>query len=472
MVTGGSRGLTHASDEAEMTRTAAQGAHAGHGWIAAVAPASARRFRISDPRLAATVAAAGAELADGRPDVEVASVAELVGDAPLAVVSLGGRPRDGLSRFVQAGRRIAGSVRVRADALLAGRELRRRGYPSVGVLTWDLDQVLRVPGLAAPRPLRAAERFQQRAIVVGSRLDRAPTMLDAAVADAAETASIQLEPRLPAMGEALLLMVAEAGVIRVALGPARSQIDAQVAALEALQAAGPPPFVATRVPQQLAAGRSGLVEWSLERRLAGYRPLDRVSRAVLADCIDFLVALHGLDGAGTAEVFPSADAAAIAPFCGDAEAEAVRALGERLDSQLADVPRGFGHGDFWAGNLLIENGRLAGVVDWDAAGPGRVPLLDFLHLHLIAERRPGGIAWGQAIVEYLLPWAQAGGDSAAQEYCRRIGLDPSPALLAGLVAAYWLNRLAYQLTTYADRSERPVWVEHNLGLPLRALVVT
>lgn len=45
------------------------------------------------------------------------------------------------------------------------------------------------------------------------------------------------------------------------------------------------------------------------------------------------------------------------------------ALVERL---AADVPTGSNlvHGDYWSGNVLWRQRRVAGVIDWDASGPG------------------------------------------------------------------------------------------------------
>jgi hypothetical protein len=42
-------------------------------------------------------------------------------------------------------------------------------------------------------------------------------------------------------------------------------------------------------------------------------------------------------------------------------------------------------------------------------------------------------------------------------------------LLEALAVAYWLERLGYQLSTYADRTERRVWLERNVDEVLRAI---
>ena len=111
------------------------------------------------------------------------------------------------------------------------------------------------------------------------------------------------------------------------------------------------------------------------------------------------------------------------------------------------------------------------MIDWDASGPGRLPLIDLLHLRHMNEHRPADLDWGPTLVEHLLPWARAGGDDPANDYCRRVGIESRPAHLEALVGAYWVERLAYQLATYGDRANRPRWVECNVVQVLKALVL-
>jgi aminoglycoside phosphotransferase (APT) family kinase protein len=150
----------------------------------------------------------------------------------------------------------------------------------------------------------------------------------------------------------------------------------------------------------------------------------------------------------------------------------VRRLAQRLDDQLADLPRGFGHGDFFRGNMLVDHDRLVGVVDWDAAGPASLPLVDLLHLRHMSKHRPADRDFGPTLVSDLLPWGRAGGDELSRAYCRRIGIKLGEGQLEAIVLAYWLDRISYQLRTYADRSERPVLMERNVNFVLRAAVAT
>jgi aminoglycoside phosphotransferase (APT) family kinase protein len=130
------------------------------------------------------------------------------------------------------------------------------------------------------------------------------------------------------------------------------------------------------------------------------------------------------------------------------------------------VPRGVAHGDFWAENLLVADGRLRGVVDWSGAGAGRLPLLDLYHL--LVDRAEGMI--GDAIVSWLLPAVASGGGPLVASYCARVGLDRDPELLRALAAAYWLEHIAHHLRSYADRAERPAWLARNVHAPAAALL--
>jgi aminoglycoside phosphotransferase (APT) family kinase protein len=271
------------------------------------------------------------------------------------------------------------------------------------------------------------------------------------------------------MREGLLVAIGSESVLRLAVGPARTLITRQVAALEALSAARAPELDRRLIPWTLAAGRAGLADWSLEPRLPGTTPSPALSERVVAGCVDFLAALHRSRRAGDPHADLAADAEEVASVCTAEGAATVRALACGATVTLAGVPRGFGHGDFFRGNLLVHDDSVAGVIDWDAASPGRLPLLDLIHVRHMSKHPVADRDWGPTIVAGLLPWVAAGGDNVARAYCRRIGLEPSSAQLAALATAYWLERLAYQLRTFADRRRRPVWRERNVDLVLDAL---
>jgi aminoglycoside phosphotransferase (APT) family kinase protein len=441
----------------------AGGGQYGQGWLAAVIPAEARRFRVPEHELAEALSAAGAELVEESPDVEIAALDDLRGAAPFAVVSLAAVPRGG-NLPVRAASRVARSVQVRLSAARARRALRARGYPFVDAVPWDVRHTFRPSGVEpAARPARLAEYLPLRALVVARRGERPRTLLDAVLAEAGAATGTTLTPSWSSIRAGILITSANGTLLRIAVGPASSQISDGHAALEALGAGEVPPLVANRVPWQLARGKEALADWSLERRLSGSPAGGELTEQLLGECVDFLVALHGCGrGDGTSRTAVT-DAEVVARVFDAERAAVVRALARRLDEELAGTPRGFVHGDFFAGNLLVEDGKLAGVIDWDAGGPGRLPLLDLLHLRYHAEHVPADDDWGPGLVRHLVPWARSGGDEVARGYCARVGAPSGARWLEAAVLAYWLDRVAYQLRTHVHRHSQPRWLERNVA---------
>lgn len=442
----------------------------GHAWLAAALPLEARRFRVLDPPLAHTLADAGAELVEDDLDVEIGPLRRLRGDAPVAIVNLDAPTPDVDSRLLRSVKRLAGSLRVRAEAKAAEAGVRRLNYNEVSILRWDLAQAFNVSELPTQGRDGVAERLPRHAAVVALRSSGGATALGAAIADAsAQAAGGSIQFDAPSMREAVLVAVGDSGVLRIAVGPARGQLERQAAALEELKATRAPELDPACISWPIASGRSGLADWALEQRLAGARPEPALPARVLADSLDFLAALHSSGPRNHPDRTPIDDAELIAAFCDEDRGRAVSRVAERLAGEVGHLPRGFAHGDFFRGNLLVERGRLSGVVDWDAAGPGRLPLLDLLHLRHMGKHLPADRDWGLTVVKHLLPWARAGGDELTRGFCRRLVVEPTPALLEALSVAYWLERLAYQISTYADRTERKVWLERNVDEVLQAV---
>ena len=381
------------------------GAYPAHAWLAGVLPVEARRFRVADAALADTLADAGADLVATAPDVEIGAVRNLLGDAPMAIVSIN-RSARGKLRAVRAVKRFGNTLHVRAQARRVRRSLRARGYENVTVIVWDGLQAFRAPWFPAERGSRSAvDWMPQRALVIGLRAEQPPTLLEAAAFAASKSASVPFWLTPPLVRAGVLVMVSDA-ILRVAVGPARREIEAQASALETLHSVQLPHSVATRVPRVFGHGRTGLADWSLETRLAGSPPPLPLSDALLHDCVDFLVDLHSVRGAPDDSLSCTALADTVTEGCAAEFVAPLRALAHRLDLELADVPRGFAHADFFHGNLLVESGRLAGVIDWDGAGPGRCPLLRLLHLRFGAEPTPLADQWGRTVIRH----AALGGD--------------------------------------------------------------
>jgi len=441
--------------------------HYTHGWLPVVLPAGARRFRVADATLAEVLASVGAELVEDEPDVEIAArVEDIRGDAPLALVTIDPPPHRGGGPLFRASMRLATSFRTRARAREARRVLRDGGYES-SVFLWDVGKRAELELTSVPAP-SLAERLPQRAVALGRRGDTGPTALEAALAEAGQATGEELRPDWTSIRVGIVVVAAGPALLRVAIGRARSQIRDQIASLEALQSADCPTGVAERIPWLIAHGRTGLADWSLERFLPGARPRGKLGEQLLEECFEFLVGLRRARG-GEESVRRFSKLVDGPASVSRPETQAIlRALGDELDRSLAGVERGFAHGDFFAGNLLARDGHLTGVLDWDGGGPGRVPALDLLHLQLTQQPYGSDDQWGRAVVDRLLPSAQAGGDPLLQRYCAELGIKTEPRLLEALVFAYWLEYAAYQLRTHLDRRSQPAWIEGNVELVARA----
>jgi hypothetical protein len=440
--------------------------HAGHSWLAAVVPAEASRFRVLDADIADTLARAGAQLVDDDPDVEIGPVEHLSGEAPIAISNLGVSQASSRSRVHRITSRVRAHADVRIRSERAGRALRQRGYSHIAVLPWDRDQVLRLPNLARPTRIALAERFPCQVVLVGSRHPRGETAFERAVSEAGKLVGFTLRPTWPLPRASGLVALCDEGVLRIATGPGGRRIEAQTRALQALAAASPPGPVEQRVPRILGEGQVGLTRWSFELRLPGVPAPRSLEPSLVESCVEFLVALHGLSGDGGFD--RGIEQAQILGYVlSPDERKRLSELAQRVDEALGEMPHGFAHGDFCANNLLVHEGRLAGVVDWEATCSSCPPMLDLLHL--LAARRADVYRWGPAITDYLLPLMRHGGDATIRSYLEGLGLDPDPSQLEALVAAYWLTRASYQIGMYLERGRDQVWIERNVTRVLETL---
>jgi peptidoglycan/xylan/chitin deacetylase (PgdA/CDA1 family) len=425
-----------------------------------VLPASARRFRVQSEAIAATLADAGAELVDEDPDVEIAPASALRGDAPSVVVPLARPLPEGGSRWGRGTRRLTASIVVRAKASAELVRVRRLGYTQTQIIAWEAQSILRLDRFSGPRPrLTIIEKLPVGALVLGHRIPPEPTVLDAAFAAAGVDPGSVAGRRAPTVRTGALVAFAKDTVLRTAIGAGAGDIDAQCAAFAALGAPGLDPVIKERIPWIIDEGWVGLARWSLEPRVPGQRVDNRITPLLLDDCVDFLVHLFTATDHGPKTVTLAERAEQVASAATPDGARVARELAQRIETELRDVAVGFGHGDFWAGNLLTQDGRLSGVVDWEGAGMGRLPVVDLLHLQMssaaLRSRRPHG----RIVIENL---ERVGEDPLVRTYCERLGLDLETEQLRMLVAAYWLDYTGDQLVRSIDPLARPEWVRENV----------
>jgi aminoglycoside phosphotransferase (APT) family kinase protein len=123
------------------------------------------------------------------------------------------------------------------------------------------------------------------------------------------------------------------------------------------------------------------------------------------------------------------------------------------------VRRGWIHGDYWPGNILAssEHGRVTGIVDWDQATAGQLPLHDLLHLHLHARRLALGEELGDVVVGALTVGVpEAIGVPAGVVDGWTDGIPARAALLL-----CWLRHATLFLDSDGHRDNR-YWLRHNV----------
>jgi aminoglycoside phosphotransferase (APT) family kinase protein len=145
-----------------------------------------------------------------------------------------------------------------------------------------------------------------------------------------------------------------------------------------------------------------------------------------------------------------------------------------LDRRLsrAATARTVVHGDFWAGNLLVDAGRLSGVVDWEAAAVQGEPVRDLARfalsyaLYLDRRTRPGRVVrghpqlragcWGRP-VEFALEgngWFPEVFRDFLRAGLRRLDVSP----------AHWRDVALVGVAELAARSDDDVFARRHLDL--------
>jgi hypothetical protein len=151
----------------------------------------------------------------------------------------------------------------------------------------------------------------------------------------------------------------------------------------------------------------------------------------------------------------------------------------RLNSHR--VARTMVHGDYWFGNLLVDDGRISGVVDWESGVPTGWPLRDLVRfalsycLYLDRHTRPGRAVRGHhglrrtgfgAGIRYGL--LHEGWLPDLVRLYLRTGVDA-----LGLPSALWYDGALTGLGEIAATANDDEFAEHHLellaGLPHRPL---
>jgi Phosphotransferase enzyme family len=318
---------------------------------------------------------------------------------------------------------------------------------------------LPAPGARAGMRGRTCGVLRAGIVVEVGPPDAGPRILDA-VAQAARAEHLERPVHAGAGGTVLVgarMAGGARGLLRVTRAGASGDPATLVDTLERLATAGVP-----LAPRPLGRGVVAGASWTAEELLPGQRPgritPDLVHQAALA-CGRLPIS----DGVPTAPVEDLLGAAAVLPRH-DAD---LRRLADRLRSRLDGIRAVQRHGDLWPGNLLVDRGRLTGIIDWDAAHCSGVPGADLVQLVGTDVRRRRRLPLGRAVLE--LPWRESTFTAATAAYWWALDITPRRALVDIAGIAWWASEIHHTLVRFPQRRTDERWVAENVTAVLEGL---
>ncbi len=215
-------------------------------------------------------------------------------------------------------------------------------------------------------------------------------------------------------------------------------------------------FRFVEVPEPIGQGEVDGVAWTIESFRDGY-PLRQLTDSVVDQVSDFLTKLPPPKK-------PSdlvADAVdELAGFSVD-----VSAVSERLAATFQTLPSAVNHGDVWAGNLLVDDDRLVGVIDWDSWQPRGLPGIDLIHLYAEDVRRSQGISYGDLVDQSF--WSSEPLTQTLARHFAKLGLEWQETRSEELAAAWWMTASTGALRRTPTLADNPVWMDRNVHRPAR-----
>jgi aminoglycoside phosphotransferase (APT) family kinase protein len=188
-----------------------------------------------------------------------------------------------------------------------------------------------------------------------------------------------------------------------------------------------------------------------------------LTEAMLADLAAFCARLPATSAPPSAFIDDLADIAQAFP----ARSPLLKAITAFIRPVLRALPSVARHGDLWSGNILIDRGRLAGIVDWDAWHPRGVPGTDLLHCLAIDTAHASGRELGSVWVD--APWRSSHFQRIATPYWAALDIWPNAATLQAVGIAWWAGYVAHSLACDPQLVGDARWTGANIDAVLSAL---
>jgi hypothetical protein len=218
-----------------------------------------------------------------------------------------------------------------------------------------------------------------------------------------------------------------------------------------------------QIPRLLATGNSAGASWAAEQAVRGSRP-PRVGQSLIKDVGAILRLLPRGTGSPTSVI----DDLSVIGTAIPTRAAAVTQLLDRVSGELERLPAMTRHGDLWSGNLLVQDGRVSGVVDWDAWHPASVPGTDLLQLLVTDWRHHGTHSLGDAWVQR--PWDRQTGTLDLRRHLRGVGVHPDEDVVELVALAWWAAEVSGTLRRAPSLGSDSSWLAHNVDQVLEVCV--
>ena len=221
------------------------------------------------------------------------------------------------------------------------------------------------------------------------------------------------------------------------------------------------------LPKIVASGEFEQSHYFIESAVAG-KP---ITAAMIPAAMRFLVTLHSISVAACdwAEMLRSITSC-LAPFFGNSSLllDLTSCAKEQLGSRA--VPRVLNHGDYWRGNILGDDGKITGLVDWPCATFGIPSMGDALHLLVFERSEKGRISIVEALMPFIVGKMPENEKRAVDEYAVAMKIDLDAKTRGAFATLYWLEYLAQRLGRVENRyAANPRWLKKHLSDPASEL---